>query len=253
VLTFGSLFAGIGGFDLGFERAGLVCRWQVEIDPFCRGVLEKHWPHVRRHDDVRTFPPRPIKEWKTDVICGGFPCQDISNVGKRAGISGSRSRLWYEFARCLRVLRPRFAVVENVAALSHRGLDRVLGDLAEIGYDAEWSTLSACALGAPHTRARLFVVAHAADQSRQRLWSTIASACEKERDLCRWPNQPEPLRVADGVPRRMDRIRALGNAVVPQVAELIERALIAVDAADRKTLTRNQKHRRRTRERSRVS
>jgi site-specific DNA-cytosine methylase len=84
-VTFGSLFAGIGGFDLGFERAGMTCKWQVEIDPYCQRVLAKHWPDVRRHDDVRTFPPTDADEWRVDVICGGFPCQDISDAGKRAG------------------------------------------------------------------------------------------------------------------------------------------------------------------------
>src|SRR5687767_562507 len=112
-MTFGSLFAGIGGFDLGFERAGMRCEWQVEIDPYCRRVLAKHWPDVRRWDDVRTFPPDG--DWGVDVICGGFPCQDISAAGKQAGIEGERSGLWGEYERIIRVLRPRIVVVENVA------------------------------------------------------------------------------------------------------------------------------------------
>ncbi len=124
-LTFGSLFAGIGGFDLGFERAGLECKWQVEIDPYCQRVLAKHWPEVRRHDDIRTFPPDGSDEWRVDVICGGFPCQDISDAGKRAGIDGERSGLWAEYARILGAIRPRFAVVENVAALLDNGMGSV--------------------------------------------------------------------------------------------------------------------------------
>jgi site-specific DNA-cytosine methylase len=189
-VTFGSLFAGIGGMDLGLERAGLECRWQVEIDPYARRVLAKHWPNVRRHDDVRTFPPGmgadaysegepvvPINEkerdrdtslagWAVDLIAGGFPCQDISYAGKGAGLSGERSGLWYEFARVVRVLRPRYVLVENVSALLTRGLDAVLGTLASLGFDAEWTCLPAASVGAPHIRDRVFVLAHAQRDSR---------------------------------------------------------------------------------------
>ena len=115
-MKFGSLFCGIGGFDLGLERAGMQCAWQVEIDPYAQKVLAKHWPDVRRHADVCTFPPEE-GDWEVDVICGGFPCQDISYAGKGAGLAGARSGLWYEFARIIGQLRPRYVVVENVAAL----------------------------------------------------------------------------------------------------------------------------------------
>src|SRR5690606_21100576 len=148
-MTFGSLFAGIGRFDLGFERAGMECRWQVEIDEFCRKVLAKHWPHVRRWDDVRTFPPEPIDEWRVDVICGGFPCQDISYAGRGAGLKGKRSGLWFEYARIISELGPRFVAVENVAALTTRGLDSVLGTFADLGFDAEWGVVPASAFGSP--------------------------------------------------------------------------------------------------------
>jgi len=156
-LTFGSLFAGIGGFDLGLERAGMRCEWQVEIDPYARAVLAKHWPDVRRHEDVRTFPP-PQGEWGVDVICGGFPCQDISVAGKGAGLAGARSGLWYEYARIIGELRPRYVIVENVAALLTRGADVVLGTLATLGYDAEWHVIPASAVGAPHRRERIWIV-----------------------------------------------------------------------------------------------
>jgi DNA (cytosine-5)-methyltransferase 1 len=160
-LTVGSLFAGIGGIDLGLERTGgFETVWQVEIDDYARRVLAKHWPNVRRWDDVRTFPPEPAEEWRCDVICGGFPCQDISDAGSKLGLSGKRSGLWREFARIIRVLRPLYVVVENVAALLDRGIGDVLGDLATIGYDAEWEVLSACAFGAPHTRERVFIIAN---------------------------------------------------------------------------------------------
>jgi DNA (cytosine-5)-methyltransferase 1 len=227
-LTFGSLFAGIGGFDLGFERAGLRCVWQVEIDPFCRKVLAKHWPEVRRHDDVRTFPPEG--DWSCDVICGGFPCQDISLSGRGAGIDGERSGLWAEYARILRVLRPRFVVVENSPALTSRGLGRVLGDLADLGFDAEWSLLSACRMGAPHTRDRLFVVGHAVQVGLHRRTPAKPEpfvAGGRAGEVRSWADQPALRGVAYGLPGRLDRVGALGNAVMPQEAEWIGRQLLA--------------------------
>ena len=127
-LTFGSLFAGIGGMDLGLERAGMQCKWQVEINPYAQKVLAKHWPHVDRFEDVRAVGARELAP--VDLIAGGFPCQDISHAGLRAGIDGERSGLWSEFARLVRELRPRYVLVENVAALLVRGVERVLGDLA---------------------------------------------------------------------------------------------------------------------------
>lgn len=157
-LTVGSLFAGIGGFDLGFERAGFTVRWQVEIDPWCRRVLETHWPHVYRHDDVRTAGAHNLEA--VDVLVGGFPCQDISVAGRGAGITGARSGLWREYARIIRELRPRYVVVENSPALLGRGLGRVLGDLAEIRYDAEWDCLPMSAFGANQQRDRIWIVAY---------------------------------------------------------------------------------------------
>lgn len=165
-MTFGSLFAGIGGFDLGLERAGMQCKWQVEIDPYCTRVLEKHWPHVKRYGDIRTVTDVE----RVDLICGGFPCQDISNAGSGAGLDGERSGLWTEYARIIRLVRPSYVVVENVAALLHRGLDRVLRDLSTSGYDAEWSLVSACSMGEPHMRQRLLIVAYADSlDGRQRM------------------------------------------------------------------------------------
>ena len=274
-LTFGSLFAGIGGMDLGLERAGMTCRWQVEIDPFCRRVLAKHWPDVARYEDVRDVGAHNLEP--VDLIAGGFPCQDISNAGKRAGIDGERSGLWSEYARIIRELRPRYVLVENVAALLARGLDRVLGDLAESGYDAEWDCIPAAAVGALHRRDRLFILAHAADaglegyrrspdalaphgpgpdtaagrgagilanphgeRRTQRRSATEPVAAQLgcfERGgetLIRyrggggqWRTEPNVGRVAHGVPARVDRLRGLGNAVVPQVAEYIGRLILA--------------------------
>jgi DNA (cytosine-5)-methyltransferase 1 len=160
-LTYGELFAGICGFGLGFDKAGMVKRWSVEKDPYCQRVIRKHWPNCGEWDDVCTFPPEPADEWRVDVIAGGFPCQDISNAGTRYGLDGDRSGLWFEFARIIRVLRPAYVVVENVAALLQRGIGTVLADLSRSGFDATWEVLPACAFGASHTRRRLFIVAYA--------------------------------------------------------------------------------------------
>lgn len=167
-MTFGSLFAGIGGFDLGLERAGFQCEWQVEIDDYATRVLEKHWPHVRRHRDVRTFPP--AGDWSVDLVCGGFPCQPFSAAGLRNGESDSRN-LWPDTVRVIDAIRPDWVVLENVAALRNpfREADvfvaasyfgRVLRDLAALGFHARWDCIPASALGAPHRRDRVWVVAH---------------------------------------------------------------------------------------------
>jgi len=185
VLTVGSLFAGIGGLELGLERTGgFKTVWQVENDEYATRVLERHWPGVRRWGDVRTFPPDTsgsrfsngvecegcqtkkrnvidsYKTWHVDLICGGFPCQDISYAGKGAGLDGERSGLFYEAARIIRTLGPRYVLLENVAALLSRGLGDVLGTLASLGYDAEWHCIPAAAVGAPHIRDRVFIVAY---------------------------------------------------------------------------------------------
>lgn len=160
-MTYGSLFTGIGGIDLGLYRAGMTCKWQVEIDPFCQRVLAKHWPHVKRYGDIRT-----VGELEgVDLIAGGFPCQDISYAGAGAGIDGARSGLWGEMLRIIRLVRPQFVLVENVSALLTRGIERVLGELAASGYDAEWQSLPAAAFGAPHIRDRVFILAYSKSQS----------------------------------------------------------------------------------------
>lgn len=158
MLTIGSLFAGIGGLDLGLERAGLgPVRWQAEMDPDARRVLRKHWPDAKQLEDVRFV--KPGRGLEVDLICGGFPCQDVSYAGTGKGLDGERSGLWFEFARVVRDLRPRVVVVENVSALLRRGIDAVLGTLAALGYDATWHCITAAAVGAPHRRDRLFMVA----------------------------------------------------------------------------------------------
>ena len=247
MITVGSLFAGIGGIELGLERTGgFKTVWQVEIDDYARRVLEKHWPDVRRWDDVRTFPPEPVDEWGCDFICGGFPCQDISDTGKRIGIGGARSGLWVEFARIVRLLRPRFVLMENTPALLARGMGVVLGDMAAIGYDAEWQVLSASQFGAHHIRARLFILAYPAGQraeadgvetgiiagqipqgQRQAVPPFDGRIGRSGRHL---PNA-DLCRVVHGDATELDvmRIARLGNAVVPQVAEWIGQQILAAE------------------------
>jgi DNA (cytosine-5)-methyltransferase 1 len=136
VLTVGSLFSGIGGLDLGLERAGMSVRWQCEIDPYCRAVLAHHWPGVKCYEDIRDIDGSAER---VDLICGGFPCQPVSRAGRRKGPEDEKW-LWDEMARVICLVQPTFALVENVPTLKRRGLDRVLGDLAVLGYDAEWVT-----------------------------------------------------------------------------------------------------------------
>jgi DNA (cytosine-5)-methyltransferase 1 len=160
------LFSGIGGFSLGLERAGFRTVAFCEIDPFCRSVLAKHWPGVPIYDDVRELDAARLRADgidRIDAICGGFPCQDISTAGKGAGLDGERSGLWREYARLIGDLRPGHAIVENVGALRGRGLAAVLADLAALGYDAEWHAIPAAAVGAPHLRDRVWIVASAAN------------------------------------------------------------------------------------------
>jgi DNA (cytosine-5)-methyltransferase 1 len=180
MLALGSLFSGIGGLELGLEWAGIgPVRWQVEQDAFCRQVLAKHWPDATRHDDVRTVGAANLEP--VDVVCGGFPCQDLSTAGKRAGLAGARSGLWSEYARVVRELRPRIVVVENVSALVGFGLDTVLGDLAALGYGAWWDCVRAADAGAPHRRERLFIVAYA-PSGGQRSRGDVPRAGESDAD-----------------------------------------------------------------------
>ena len=225
----GSLFAGIGGFDLGLERAGFDITWQVEIDPYCQRVLAKHWPAVTRYGDIREVDWHAVEP--VDLLCGGFPCQDISLAGKGAGLAGERSGLWFEYAKAIEVLKPRYVLIENVSALRSRGLDQVLGSLAALGYDAEWHCIPACAVGCPQTRDRVWVVAYRQSERQGQLWWRWR---EEDRESTRnvyWPTrEPAILRVVDGIPHRVDRLRALGNAIVPQIAEWIGRQVMKVEA-----------------------
>lgn len=292
-LTFGSLFSGIGGLDLGMERAGFVCRWQSEIDDYASRVLKKHWPHIPNLGDVKQI------DWNTvepvDVIVGGYPCQPFSVAGSRNGGTDER-HLWPWFANAISVVRPRYALLENVAGHLSLGFGQVLGDLATLRYDARWDCIPAAAVGAPHRRDRVFIIARDTQQvgmdtnrnsqpdgtqhaeteprsgrSEQRRsvantnntrrhntlftrWNapwhgseTVANAnsagreeqhvatvtveqghntrCITER-RSHWEVEPSVGRMADGIPNRLDRLRGLGNAVVPQVAEHVARIIM---------------------------
>lgn len=166
-VTIGSLFSGIGGLELGLEQAGLgPVLWQVEKDPFCQQVLAKHWPDAERYEDVRSI--RASGLLPVDIICGGFPCQDVSSAGKRKGLRGDRSGLWWEFARIVDAARPRFVVVENVASGASRWLCPVRTHLHQLGYRTRALGVAASDIGAPHRRARIFIVAYAErEQLRQ--------------------------------------------------------------------------------------
>lgn len=236
-LTFGSLFSGVGGLDLGFTRAGLRCRWQVEINDFCRAVLAKHWPEVRRHDDIRTFQPTPSEY--VDVICGGFPCKQTSTGaavhGRRSGLAGKDSGLWFQMLRVVRLVRPRWVVVENVAGAG-TWREEIQGGLADAGYrvPGEPLRLSAEGFGAPHRRRRLFWVAHRDEPglSLARLPDPPQTQRESGRavDGNAWlPALAGVLRVDDGIPGgvdRRERIQAIGNAVVPALAEWVGRIIL---------------------------
>jgi DNA (cytosine-5)-methyltransferase 1 len=305
----GSLFSGIGGLELGLERAGMTIRWQSEIDPYCCRVLAKHWPHVPNLGDVKTIDWKAVEP--VDLICGGYPCQPFSLAGVRRGESDPR-HLWPWFRDALRVLRPRFALLENVPGHLGLGFDAVLGDLASLGYDTEWDCIPAAAVGAPHLRYRVFVVAYAAGDTRRvgngngaaddayangegepgesvdavtrprlmvpdarsdqlREQPVAVTGCSgatvarddgpdghvadafgsrlevlerepgddggqrpaAERDGDRrgwWAVEPDVDRVAHGVPHRVERLRALGNAVVPQVAQWLGERIMEMAA-----------------------
>lgn len=293
-MTFGSIFAGIGGFDLGLERAGMTCKWQVEVDPFCQKVLARHWPKVRRYSDVRECGQHNLET--VDLVVGGFPCQPHSTAGKRRGANDDRD-LWPEYRRIIGEIRPNWVVAENVPGIRTTILDQVLSDLEGMAYSIGTLVVPACAFNAPHRRDRVFIiansnsitgrtrgtkstrfqrssriadggnnVAHAngswklqqeggIEEQRQRIGdngkdvaysnSARLSQWESKRGDTQpqqpsiiggggeigewWDAEPRVGRVANGIPNRVDRLRALGNAVVPQVVEWLGRHIIEVD------------------------
>lgn len=227
-LTVGSLFSGIGGLDLGLERAGMEVIWQSEIDPYACRVLKKHWPHVPNLGNIKEIEWSNVE--RPDVICGGYPCQPFSLAGRRDGENDPR-HLWPWVRNAISELRPRYAVLENVRGHTSLGGTTVIGELTDLGYDAEWRIVSAESVGAPHKRDRLIVVAYSRSEGGTRRGSAFEGGYGKvkehfARSATYWQSQPEVARVANGVPHRLDRSRGLGNAVVPQVAETIGRLVL---------------------------
>jgi len=290
MIKIGSLFSGIGGFELGLERAipGAETIWQVEQNKYCQSILKKHWPNATIYDDVRNITQHNVEA--VDILCGGFPCQDISTAGKGRGLHGKKSGLWWEMLRIISELRPRIVILENVAAILFRGGCEVVGSLAEIGYCTEWTIISARDQGAPHLRKRWFAVAYPnstgarkgrdrqkQDRSKKRSQSkilykkrsphtkkyneidTVGNPADSNSDKCKaqsmhseqthrkacemykysdrtnrgsenyWKGGPteSPLcRVDDGISFRVARLKALGNAIVPQCSEWVGQQIV---------------------------
>ena len=231
------LFSGIGGFALAAKRT-----WEndlnivgfCEIEPYAKKVLNKNFPGIPIYNDIKELDGKKIKD--IDLITGGFPCQDISIAGYGVGIEGKRSGLWSEMFRVISEVRPKFALIENVSAITFRGGARVVSDLAKIGYDTEWQTISAAYVGALHRRNRMWFVSYPSDSRskyskhgksqadlkqtemvRQCEGSVFGNKGEFREEIC----STEFVRKSNGIPHRMDRIKGLGNSVVPQVAEII--------------------------------
>lgn len=271
------LFAGIGGFSLGLEQTGgFRTAAFCEINEPATKVLNKHWPKVPVYGDIADLTKELLDAdgITIDCITGGFPCQDISLAGKGAGLAGERSGLWFQFHRLIKEIQPQVVIAENVSALRSRGLEEVLRSLAEVGYDAEWHCIPASAVGAPHRRDRIWIVAYPRHGSRGNLWSleggenpqsersshtgTPSRPSGEPSDVANtislgqqgqgepeqpfnpaplitreavdavyggirpeWPVEPNVGRVAHGVPKRVDRLKQLGNAIVPEIARLI--------------------------------
>ena len=285
-LTVGSLFSGIGGIDLGLERAGMTVKWQSEIDPYACKVLKKHWPDTPNLGDIKQI------DWSTvepvDLIAGGYPCQPFSTAGKRQGENDPR-HLWPYFRNAIGAIRPRYALLENVRGHLSMGATTVVGDLAQIGYDCQWQVVSAASVGAPHRRDRIIIVAYPQSQCRDvvndysessmgpktmqqsrndsraenlaktkkshiddlpnnvgvghgehgfspnlaaqgRIWRHDNGRTERYVGWQWWEVEPDVGRMANGVPSRVDRLRGLGNAVVPQVAEYVGRLILQSQA-----------------------
>lgn len=242
-----SLFSGVGGLDLGLERAGMTVVGQVEIDSWCRKVLAKHWPEVPRHDDVRTavewWGDRPV-----DLVAGGPPCQPVSVAGLKGGEADPRWQ-WPAMARVIEATQPAWVIVENVPGLRTRGLAAIRRDLAGLGYRTRPGLISACEMGATHPRRRLFTLAHAKGvrcgqrrpgrpdldaPARARQQAPVLAHANGLRAVPAgrgwWDTEPGVARMVDGLPDRVDRTRGLGNAVVPQVAEHIGRMIMEAAA-----------------------
>lgn len=239
----GSLFNGIGGFQLAAHWMGWTNVWHCEIDKFCNKVVKQHFPESICYEDIKQFDAR---QWrgKIDIVSGGFPCQDISNAGLQAGIFGTRSGLWTEYARIIAEVRPAYVLIENSPEIFNKGFEKVLHDLSEIGYDAEWECLSAAEFGFPHIRNRAWVLAYPDAQRRRGILHSVKrlnnAKSEKGQAVTldsqgsaflqfeEGYSEPAVFGVDDGISKRLDvlnRLAACGNAIVPQIAYEIFKAI----------------------------
>jgi DNA (cytosine-5)-methyltransferase 1 len=252
----GDLFAGIGGFSIAAHWTGQIeTAWFSEVDDYASKVLAKNFNGTPNHGDITQIKGETVEP--IDILCGGFPCTDISLAGKGAGLDGKQSGLWFEYLRLIDELRPKYILAENVSALRSRGLDRVLLSLHEIGYDAEWHCIPASAVGAPHQRDRIWIIAYpegthqdgiVGDAFRERLEGyarnggpsgrqTSARSAASTGLSCGtdtagwWASEPGVGRVVANVPNRVDRLRCLGNAIVPAVAFALFQEILEAYAA----------------------
>ncbi len=232
-MTHGSLFSGIGGFELGAERAGINTIWSCEINPFCRKVLKRHFPKTNQYTDITKLKNPPY----VDIISGGFPCQDISVANPNGeGLKGERSGLWREMSRIISEVRPRFVLIENSPNLLRKGLREILCDLTEIGYDAEWQCLQAFDFGLPHKRERIFIIAYAdkiglhGNIIKSEIISKILSKKTPRQTNLSMPikrydgkSNYDSVRIYNGFSKELDkaRIMACGNAVVPAITHFL--------------------------------
>ncbi len=229
-LTHGSLFSGIGGFELGAEMAQIETLWNCEIEDFQGKILSKRFPYAKRYKDItKTEGLRYV-----DIISGGFPCQDISVAGKRKGINGERSGLWSEMFRIIREIGPKYVIVENSPALTISGLEQVLCDLSKVGYDAEWQCISNYAFGYPHKRERLYLIAYS---NEVRLQSNISIDGRFDSIFKQWTSNTDigyscakrifeipahtSVRNDDWFPNWTHRVGSIGNSVNPTVAKYL--------------------------------
>ena len=230
------LFSGIGGFSLGLERAGMKTVAFCEIEEYPRKVLAKHWPEVPCYEDIRELSGERLAAdgIAVDLICGGYPCQPFSTAGKRAGKEDDR-HLWPEYLRLIRELRPSWVIGENVAGHISMGLDDVLSDLEGEGYAWEAFVIPACAVQLPQGRQRIWFVADT--MRRDKKVARLFARGRWEPEQISWDQMgemqttPDMVGVPDGLPHRMDRLKALGNAVVPQIPEMIGRAIMALSTS----------------------
>lgn len=233
-IRIGSLFSGIGGFELGVERAlhragyKPETLFQVEQNKFCQRVLKKHWPQAERFNDIRDVGRHNLPN--VDVLLGGFPCIDISIAGKERGIkNGKKSNIWFEMLRVISELRPRIVVIENTANIVRVGGPLVVGGLTNIGYDSEWTIVSAAELGAPHIRRRWFCVATDPERTRTQIQAKgnessikMPRSASAYRSFWSKGQTESPVCLRDnGISTRLDRFTALGNAIVPQCSEYV--------------------------------